>query len=190
MRRRTIIIGVCLLVAGLSLVAVLVIRQRNATPSEGSPEAKAQAYLVGFSLIREGTGATFTASLTNYYGVPIYLRGHAFQYEDDRGQIINGPRGWSMWHPWVGLTNFDNLLPNAVATISFRANEVPAQAKRIRLVFQYFYDAGPLTKAASHIVTNLPVSSLSQAERYRLYQSGLLNGQHQRSYDGDWVSVR
>jgi hypothetical protein len=102
--------------------------------------------------------------------------------------VTNGPRGWSTWHPWVGTTNFDTLLPGGVATISFRQNEVPGAARRIRLVFQYFYDAGPLTKAAVHVVTNLPVGSLSPEVRHRLYQQGLLNGQHQRSYDGDWVS--
>jgi len=189
MRRAMILIGVCLLVVGLSFLAVLASRQRAAKPKPGSTGPKAQPHLVGFSLVREVTPeATFSASLTNHYGVPIYLRGHAIQYEDNQGQIMNGPRGWGMVHPWLGITNFDTLPPNAVAKISFHASEIPANAKRTRLVFQYFYDAGPLTRAASHIVTNLPVGSLSQEERYWLYQAGFLSGQHQRSYDGDWVS--
>ena len=191
MRRLAIIIAVCLLAVGLSFLAVLAIRQRAAKPKQGSSDAKSDAHLVGFSLVREGIAseATYSASLTNHYEVPIFLRGHAVQYEDDRGQIMNGPRGWGMFHPWLGITNSDTLLPSAVARISFHASDVPAKTKRIRLVFQYFYDAGPLTKVASHVVTNLPVGSLSQEVKHRLYQDGLLSGQHQRSYDGDWVTI-
>jgi len=117
-----------------------------------------------------------------------FFRGHAIQYQDNRGPVENGPRGWGITHPWVGLTNFDTLLPGTVARISFSDREVPQHAQRVRLVFQYFYDAGPIAKAASHVVTNLPVSKLSPEARYRLYQQGLLGGQHQRSYDGEWVS--
>jgi hypothetical protein len=177
-------------VAALLLLVAVALRGRMLDHGNTSHDSDQQAHLVGFSLAREVAGGVdvFTASLTNQYGVPIFLRGHAIQYEDDRGKVTNGPRGWSTWHPWVGTTNFDTLLPGGVATISFPQNEVPGAARRIRLVFQYFYDAGPLTKAAVHAVTNLPVGSLSPEVRYRLYQQGLLNGQHQRSYDGDWVS--
>ena len=111
---------------------------------------------------------------------------HTAEGQDIRVAVV--ARGLS--HPWAGTTNFDTLLPNAVAAISFRNYEIPGQAKRIRLVFQYFYDAGPLTRGASHIVTNLPLGKLSPDVRYRLYQQGLLSGQGQRSYDGNWVSNR
>jgi hypothetical protein len=190
MRRPSLIIGVCAVVAGLLLFVALEFRGSAARRGGNSYDANHESHLVGFSLVHEAaaSGPVFTASLTNHYDVPIFLRGHAIQHKDDRGQVENGPRGWSILHPWVGVTNFDTLLPGSVARISFPDSDVPRQAKHVRLVFQYFYDAGPIAKAASHVVTNLPVSKLSPEARYRLYQQGLLNGQHQRSYDGEWIS--
>ncbi len=179
-----------MVVAGLLFFVTLAFRGSAAKRGGTSHNAIHESHLVGFSLVHEAAGLDpiFTASLTNHYDVPIVLRGHAIQYEDDRGQVQNGPRGWSTLHPWIGVTNFDTLLPGSVARISFHDSDVPRQAKRVRLVFQYFYDAGPVTKAASQAVTNLPLGNLPPEARYRLYQLGLLNGQHQRSYDGEWIS--
>src|SRR5689334_16386332 len=101
MRRRTLILGVCVVVAALLLLVAVALPGRILNQGNTSHDADQQAHLVGFSLVREvaGAEAVFTASLTNQYGVPIFLRGHAIQYEDGRGQVTNGPRGWSTWHP-------------------------------------------------------------------------------------------
>jgi len=87
---------------------------------------------------------------------------------------VNGPRRWSIAHPWVGLTNFDTLLPNEVARVSFSRLEIPPETKHVRLVFQYFYDASLVVKAASHVATNFNMGKLSPELRYRLYQQVLL----------------
>jgi len=166
------------------------LRGKSTQPGRASYDANHESHLLGFGLVREvdASESVFTARLTNHYAFPIYLRGHAVQYQDGRGQVLNGPRGWGLTHPWVGVTNFDTLLPNEVARVSFSRLEIPPQAKHVRLVFQYFYDADLVVRAASHVATNFNMGKLSPELRYRLYQHGLLTGQHQRSYDSDWVS--
>lgn len=182
-------------VFGLSFLVTSVVRNKTAKPSAGGSSPQ----LVDFGVERrtltdgdaggqtEAPSTLFVASLTNRSPVPIYLRGIGMECQDQHGRASYVPR-WGQFRNWNGTTNDDVLLPRAVATLQFHDYEVPEQAKRFRLVFQYFYDAGPLTKAASHVVTNLPVRSLSPEARYRLYQRGLLSGQCQCSYEGDWVS--
>jgi hypothetical protein len=195
MRRPAIVIGVMLGVFSLSFLVTSVVRHPTAGPSAGGDGPQ----LVDFGLERrtfadgDAEGRTnaphivFIASLTNRSRVPIYLRGIGMACQDERGREFPVPR-WGAFRNWKGTTNGDALLPKAVAKLQFPDYAVPQKAKRFRLLFQYFFDAGPLTKAASQVVTNLPVGKLSPESRYRLYQRGLLNGQCQRTYEGNWVS--
>ena len=193
--RPAVVIGIIMAVFSLSFLVTSVVRNKTARPPAGGSGAQ----LVDFGLERrvftegdaEGrTNAPYTvfiASLTNRSRVPIYLRGIGMECQDEQGRA-SYVRRWGQFRNWNGTTNYDTLLPHAVATLHFRDYEVPEQAKRVRLVFQYFYDAGSLAKAVSAVVTNLPVGNLSPEARYRLYQRGLLNGQCQRTYEGNWVS--
>jgi len=75
MRRRSIIVGVSLVVACLLFFLAFVFRGSAARRGGRSYDASHEPHLVGFSLVHEvaTSGAIFTASLTNHYAVPIFF---------------------------------------------------------------------------------------------------------------------
>ncbi len=197
MRRRFVICWAGALAAGLLLSAWLVLREKSRAQAAG---AGAGPQLVGFGLTKDAH-FVFTGWVTNTGVVPIEMNACLWQCQDERGHVENAPRGWFTFHNWIGVTNFTpipmlgggtsltvvyTLLPNGVATISFA--DVPERAKRVRLVFQYTYDAGALRREVSKRLGKLPLGSMSQRERYWLSQHGLLNGKYSRTYEGEWVS--
>ncbi len=183
---RTIIAVICLLVALLLSLLWACFRPQFAMRAAPAGGAENGPQLVGFSMVctTNNGRCRFTGWLTNNAGVPIRLPGTVMESVDDRGQTQH-QRGWDLFNRWSGLTNYDTLPVNGVGTLSF---DTPASARRVRLLFEYVYDANGVKKALSAGLGKLSVSRLSQENLYRLNVNGLLDGVCKRSYDGEWVA--
>jgi hypothetical protein len=197
MGRRFIIGGIAALIAAFLLLFLL-----------ASQEPRA-AVAVGVEFVHNATypEATFKAWVTNRSKHPIALGDVAIRFRTEAGREVGGQlRTSSPWQGGVEPPLPGSLRPNAVATVSLRAENYYKDA---RLVFDYSYEANPPCKAVSRcvrlvvlkfrlyphidsdalsVVSRSPSKPVAPSNVWQwLLRRGMLNGRIRTGYVGPWV---
>jgi len=141
------------------------------------------AYRFTFSTNRP-PGSFFTAVLTNNSGISVGVWPLVVQLENRDGRVINnfGER----WTGKDGEQVFLTLAPGGVCMVSPQSD---AEIKRVRVVAEFSYDAGPIPRFVSNISRKLPLKRLSKSSYDWLLKRGYVNGEVSDRIESPWMET-
>jgi hypothetical protein len=175
MSSRTKIVGSGLVIAVLALAAWLALPMANPVPH------------VAFGLTSTSTTRTaitngghfVIVSVTNETSVAMVLSALTVQQESRNGQMVEQKAlDGNGQHPGVRLP------PHGVAELPVG---VAGEAKRFRVVFWWFQEAGPVRKAISRQVQKLPVKQFPTSVSLWLSDVGLMDGNERGQHTSPWM---
>jgi hypothetical protein len=141
------------------------------------------AYRFTFSTNRP-PGSFFTAVLTNNSSISVRVAPLLVQLEDRDGRVINN--FGEIWTVKEGKQAFFDLAPGGDCRVSPQSD---AEIKRVRVVAEVSYDAGPIPRLVSNISRKLPLNRLSTSSYEWLYKRGYINGKVSDQIESPWMET-